>query len=115
MITPRICGICPVSHHLAAAKAADEVAGSPPPRPASLQRELLHMGQIIQSHGMHFFELAGPDLLLGFDADPAVRNVIGLVQANPGLALKAVNLRKFGQDIIFTVGGRRIHPNFAVP
>jgi NAD-reducing hydrogenase large subunit len=115
MITPRICGICPVSHHLAAAKAADEVAGSPPPRPASLLRELMHMGQIIQSHGMHFFELAGPDLLLGFDADPEVRNVIGLVQANPGLALKAVNLRKFGQDIIFTVGGRRIHPNFAIP
>ena len=115
MITPRICGICPVSHHLASAKAADEVAGSPPPRPASLLRELLHMGQIIQSHGMHFFELAGPDLLLGFDADPAVRNVLGLIQANPGLALKAVNLRKFGQDIIFTVSGRKIHPNFAVP
>ena len=60
----------------------------------------MHMGQIIQSHGMHFFELAGPDLLLGFDADPAVRNVIGLIGANPALALKAVNLRKFGQCII---------------
>jgi NAD-reducing hydrogenase large subunit len=115
MITPRICGICPVSHHLAAAKAADEVAGCPPPRPASLLRELMHMGQIIQSHGMHFFELAGPDLLLGFDADPAIRNVVGLVQVNPGLAVKAVNLRKFGQEIIQIVGDRRVHPNFAVP
>ena len=57
-ITPRICGICPVSHHLAAAKAADVVLGAPPPRPASLLRELMHMGQVIQSHGMHFFELA---------------------------------------------------------
>jgi NAD-reducing hydrogenase large subunit len=114
-ITPRICGICPVSHHLAAAKAGDALAGSPPPRPASLLRELIHMGQIIQSHGMHFFELAGPDLLLGFDADPAVRNVIGLIGANPELTLKAVNLRKFGQCIIQTLGGRRIHPNFAVP
>ena len=114
LITPRICGICPVSHHLAAAKAADEVMGCPPPRPASLLRELMHMGQIIQSHGMHFFELAGPDLLLGFDADPATRNVVGLIQANPALALKAVNLRKFGQDIIYTLGGRRVHPNFAV-
>ncbi|NPV57096.1 MAG: Ni/Fe hydrogenase subunit alpha [Anaerolineae bacterium] len=114
-ITPRICGICPVSHHLAAAKAADIVVGSPPPRPASLLRELMHMGQIIQSHGMHFFELAGPDLLLGFDADPAVRNVIGLIQVNPDLAVKAVNLRKFGQEIIHTLGGRRIHPVFAVP
>ena len=74
-ITPRICGICPVSHHLASAKAGDAVMGCPPPRPASLLRELMHMGQIVQSHGMHFFELAGPDLLLGFDADPAIRNV----------------------------------------
>jgi NAD-reducing hydrogenase large subunit len=115
MITPRICGICPVSHHLAAAKACDEVVGAPPPRPAQLLRELMHMGQVIQSHGMHFFELAGPDLLLGFDADPAIRNVVGLIQANPDLAVKAVNLRKYGQEIIRTLGGRKIHPNFAIP
>ena len=114
-ITPRICGICPVSHHLASAKAGDQIQGSPPPRPASLLRELMHMGQIIQSHGMHFFELAGPDLLLGFDADPAVRNVVGLIGANPELALKAVNLRKYGQDIIYILGGRKVHPRFAVP
>lgn len=114
-ITPRICGICPVSHHLAAAKASDNLAGSPPPRPAALLRELMHMGQIIQSHGMHFFELAGPDLLLGFDAPVATRNVIGLIGANPELAIKAVGLRKFGQEIIRILGGRRIHPNFAVP
>jgi NAD-reducing hydrogenase large subunit len=73
------------------------------------------MGQIIQSHGMHFFELAGPDLILGFDADPATRNVVGLIQADPNLSLKAVALRKYGQEIIHTVAGRRIHPNFAVP
>ncbi len=114
-ITPRICGICPVSHHLAAAKAADEVAGTPPPRPANLLRELMHMGQVIQSHGMHFFELAGPDLLLGFDSDPAKRNVVGLIEADPALTLKAVNLRKFGQEIIRLLGGRRVHPNFAIP
>jgi NAD-reducing hydrogenase large subunit len=114
-ITPRICGICPVSHHLAAAKAGDEVLGITPPRPASLLRELMHMGQIIQSHGMHFFELAGPDLLLGFDSDPATRNVVGIIQANPELAVKAVQLRKYGQEIIRILGGRRIHPVFAVP
>ena len=113
-ITPRICGICPVSHHLAAAKAADELQGSPAPRPAALLRELMHMGQVIQSHGMHFFELSGPDLLLGFDADPALRNVIGLAGSAPEIALKAVGLRRFGQEIIRTLGGRRIHPNFAV-
>jgi NAD-reducing hydrogenase large subunit len=114
-ITPRICGICPVSHHLAAAKAGDIILGVTPPRPATLLRELMHMGQIIQSHGMHFFELAGPDLILGFDAEPAIRNVVGLIGADPELTVRAVQLRKFGQDIIFQVGGRRIHPNFAVP
>src|SRR5512138_704025 len=113
-ITPRICGICPVSHHLASAKAGDDLMGCPPPRPANLLRELMHMGQVIQSHGMHFFELAGPDLLLGFDADPAVRNVLGVAGAAPEIALKAVNLRRFGQEIIRILGGRRIHPNFAV-
>src|SRR5574338_82268 len=114
-ITPRICGICPVSHHLAAAKAADALTGQMPPRPASLLRELMHMGQMIQSHGMHFFELAGPDLLLGFNSDPATRNVIGLIGANPELTVKAVQLRKFGQQVIKTLGGRKIHPVFAVP
>lgn len=115
LITPRICGICPVSHHLASAKAGDAVLGAPPPRPASLLRELMHMGQFIQSHGMHFFELAGPDLLLGFDADPAIRNVVGLVQNAPDITVKAVQLRKYGQEIIRILGGRRIHPTFAVP
>ena len=115
LITPRICGICPVSHHLASAKAGDEVLGAPPPRPATLLRELMHMGQIVQSHGMHFFELAGPDLILGFDADPAIRNVVGLLQADPDLTVKAVQLRKWGQEIINILGGRRIHPNFAIP
>ena len=114
-ITPRICGICPVSHHLAAAKAGDALTGQTPPRPAKLLRELMHMGQIIQSHGMHFFELAGPDLLLGFDASPEVRSVVGLIGANPELTVKAVRLRKFGQEIIKTLGGRKLHPVFAVP
>jgi NAD-reducing hydrogenase large subunit len=115
LITPRICGICPVSHHLASAKAGDDALGAPPPRPAALLRELMHMGQVVQSHGMHFFELAGPDLILGFDADPAIRNAIGLLGANPELTLKAVNLRKWGQEIIRILGGRRVHPSFAVP
>ena len=114
-ITPRICGICPVSHHLSSAKACDRVVGVTPPRPAQLLRELMHMAQFIQSHSMHFFELAGPDLLLGFDADPAIRNVVGIIQANPELALKAIRLRGFGQDIIRKLGGKRIHPIHSIP
>jgi NAD-reducing hydrogenase large subunit len=73
------------------------------------------MGQYVQSHGMHFFHLAAPDLVLGFDADPAIRNVFGIIGANPELALKAVNLRRWGQQIIQRLGGKRVHPNFAVP
>ncbi len=91
------------------------MVGVTPPRPAQLLRELMHMGQFIQSHSMHFFELAGPDLLLGFDADPAIRNVVGVIQANPELALKAVRLRAFGQDIIRKLGGKRIHPIHSIP
>jgi NAD-reducing hydrogenase large subunit len=114
-ITERICGICPVSHHLGSAKACDGVAGVKPPRTAALLRELMHMGQFVQSHSMHFFELAGPDLLLGFDADPAIRNVVGVIQLDANLALKAVNLRKYGQEIIRALGTKRVHPIFAVP
>ncbi len=114
-ITPRICGICPVSHHLASAKACDQIIGAQPPRPARLLRELMHMGQFIQSHSMHFFELAGPDLLLGFDADPAVRNVVGIVQAHPDLANQAVQTRAFGQEIIRRLGGKRVHPVHSIP
>jgi len=113
-ITQRICGICPISHHLASAKACDTIAGVTIPRPARVLRELMHMGQFIQSHAMHFFHLAAPDLLLGMDSDPATRNVLGIVASDPELALKAVWLRKYGQDVIARVGGRRIHPNAAV-
>ncbi len=114
-ITQRICGICPVSHHLASAKACDEIAGVEPPRPAKLLRELMHMGQVVQSNAMHFFHLAAPDLIFGFDADPATRNIFGIIKANPELALKAVNLRRYGQQIIERLGSKRIHPYFTVP
>jgi NAD-reducing hydrogenase large subunit len=115
VITPRICGICPVSHHLAAAKACDEILGVELTRPAKLLRELLHMGQTLQSHALHFFHLASPDLLLGMDADPAKRNVIGLIAENPELAVKGIKLRSFGQTIIQKLGGKKVHPNCAVP
>ena len=114
-ITPRICGICPVSHHLASVKACDEIIGVEIPKTAKLLRELIHMGQFIQSHSMHFFHLASPDLLLGFDADPKIRNVFGIIDKNPELALMAVKLRKFGQEIIEILGRKRVHPIFAVP
>ena len=113
-ITPRTCGICPVSHLLASAKACDAVVGREIPRPAKLLRELIHMGQIIQSHALSFFHLSAPDMLLGFDADPAIRNVVGLIQQKPEIAVKGVRLRKCGQEMIKAIGGRKVHPDFAV-
>jgi NAD-reducing hydrogenase large subunit len=73
------------------------------------------MGQFIQSHALHFFHLASPDLLLGWDSDPELRNVIGVIGAYPELAKKGIQLRKFGQDIIRALGGKSVHPAFAVP
>ena len=115
VITQRICGICPVSHQLASVKACDAILGVAIPPTARLLRELLHMGQFIQSHALHFFYLASPDLLLGWDADPAQRNVVGVIGAYPDLAIKGIRLRKFGQEIIKALGGKKIHPAFAVP
>jgi len=114
-ITARICGICPVSHLLASVKACDTILGVPVPRPAKLLRELMHMGQITQSHALSFFHLSAPDLLLGYDADPAVRNIVGLIQQHPDIAIKGVRLRKYGQEVIKLIGGRKIHPDFPVP
>jgi NAD-reducing hydrogenase large subunit len=114
-ITQRICGICPVSHQLASAKACDAILGVAIPPVAKNLRALLHMGQFIQSHALHFFYLASPDLLLGWDADPAERNVVGVIGKYPDLALKGIRLRKFGQEIIQALGEKKIHPAFAVP
>ena len=115
IITQRICGICPVSHQLASAKACDAILGVDIPETAKLLRELIHMGQFIQSHALHFFHLASPDLLLGWDSDPAIRNVVGVIEKFPEIALKGIRLRKFGQEIINALGGKKVHPAFALP
>jgi NAD-reducing hydrogenase large subunit len=114
-ITARICGICPVSHLLASAKACDAVLGVKIPPTAKMLRELMHMGQLAQSHALSFFHLSAPDLLLGYDADPALRNVIGLIQKHPTIAIKGVRLRKYGQEVIKLTAGRKIHADFPVP
>ena len=115
VITPRICGICPVSHHLASVKAGDAILGVEVPPAATKLRDLMHMAQTVQSHALHFFYLASPDLLLGMDAPPAKRNVIGLIEEKPEIAVKGVMLRKFGQDIIETLSEKRIHGSGAIP
>ena len=113
-LTTRICGTCPHAHHLVAAKCVDAVFGAVPPRAAVLQRQLLNAGSIIHSHAIHFFALAGPDLLLGINAAPADRNIVALLRAEPDLAKKALRLRSLGQKIAEVVGGRGTHPVTAV-
>ncbi len=108
-ITSRSCGICPVSHLLASAKACDAIVGVNPPKTAIMLRRLMHMGQLIQSHALNFFHLSSPDLLLGFDSDPAQRNIFGLIEKNPELAMQGIKLRKYGQELIEKVAGKKIH------
>jgi len=114
-ITPRICGICPVSHLLAAAKAGDAIMAVNIPPAADKLRRLMNLGQLIQSHALSFFHLSAPDFLLGWDAPQAKRNVFGLIASNTDLARAGIRLRQFGQEIIQVLGGQKIHPAWAVP
>jgi len=114
-LTARICGICPVSHILASAKTGDAILAVRIPKAAELLRRLMNAAQFVQSHALSFFYLSAPDMLLGWDSDPAQRNVIGLIGANPDLARKGIRLRSFGQQIIERLGGKKIHPAWAVP
>jgi NAD-reducing hydrogenase large subunit len=114
-ITPRICGICPVSHLLASAKAGDAIMAVNIPPAADKLRRLMNLGQFIQSHALSFFHLSAPDFLLGWDTPQAQRNVFGLIAANKELARAGIRLRQFGQEIIELLGGKKIHPAWAVP
>ena len=114
-ITPRICGICPVSHLLASAKAGDAIMSVSIPPAADKLRRLMNLGQFIQSHALSFFHLSAPDFLLGWDTPQPQRNVFGLISANQDLARAGIRLRQFGQEIIELLGGKKIHPAWAVP
>lgn len=114
-ITARICGICPVSHLIASSKAGDGLLAVDPPPAAHKLRRLMNLAQIVQSHALSFFHLSAPDLLLGFDSEPSSRNVFGLAQSEPQLALGGIRLRQFGQQIIEMLGGQKIHPAWCVP
>jgi NAD-reducing hydrogenase large subunit len=114
-ITARICGICPVSHLLASAKAGDAILGVRIPPTAEKLRRLMNWGQIVQNHALSFFHLSGPDLLLGMESDPGERNLVGLIQRFPDVARQGIRLRQFGQEVIRLLGGKSIHPAWAVP
>jgi NAD-reducing hydrogenase large subunit len=119
VLVQRLCGICPVSHHLAAAKALDVIVGAGTGEgltpTGEKMRRLMHYGQIFQSHSLHFFHLASPDLLFGIDADPLKRNILALALENKDLAVQGVMMRKFGQEIIAATAGKKIHGTGAIP
>ncbi|MFD2247902.1 Ni/Fe hydrogenase subunit alpha [Pontibacter ruber] len=112
LLVQRLCGICPVSHHLAAGKAVDQIVGVDPenlPPTATKIRRLLHYAQVFQSHATHFFYLASPDLLFGVDAPAEKRNIMEVAVANRELALKGIQMRKFGQELIQAIAGKKVH------
>ncbi len=111
----RICGICPVSHLVASAKACDALLAVQIPTTAANLRRVLNLAQIAQSHALSFFYLSSPDLLLGMDGDPDKRNIFGVAEIQPQLARDGVRLRQIGQKIIEILGGKRIHPAWVVP
>ena len=116
VMVQRLCGICPVSHHLAASKALDVIVGATKLTPTAEKiRRLMHYGQIMQSHAVHFFHLCSPDLLFGFDSDAARRNIVAVAQAHPETARQGVLLRKFGQEVIRVTAGKRVHGTGSVP
>ncbi len=116
VLVQRLCGICPVSHHLAAAKACDQLVGVDVLTPtAEKVRRLMHLGQVLQSHALNFFHLSSPDLLFGVDDPVAHRNIVGLIQDHPEIAKQGVLLRKFGQEVIRITAGKRVHGTGALP
>jgi NAD-reducing hydrogenase large subunit len=116
VMVQRLCGICPVSHHLAASKALDLIVGAVRVTPtADKMRRLMHYGQILQSHALHFFHLSSPDLLFGFGSEVGRRNIVGVAQQYPDIAKKGILLRKFGQEVIRLTAGKRVHGTGAVP
>jgi len=119
VLVQRLCGICPVSHHLAAAKALDMIVGAGTgdglTPTAEKMRRLMHYGQIFQSHSLHFFHLASPDMVFGIDGNPLKRNIIGVAMQNKDLAVQGIMMRKYGQEIIEATAGKKIHGTGAIP
>ena len=111
----RICGICPVSHLIASAKACDQLLAVRIPPTAEKLRRIFGLAQVLQSHALSFFHLSSPDLVLGMDGDPSKQHLFGVAEKNPEIARHGIRLRQFGQQIIERLGGKRIHPAWIVP
>ncbi|MGB5868332.1 MAG: Ni/Fe hydrogenase subunit alpha [Arcobacteraceae bacterium] len=114
-MTARTCGICPVSHAIASSKACDDILAIKPPTAGVNLRKIINLAQIVQSHTLNFYHLSAPDFVYGFDAKKEDRNIFKMIQTHPDMAKDGINLRAFGQKIIQSLGGKRIHPDWIVP
>ena len=114
-MTSRTCGICPVSHAISSTKACDEILAITPTQAGINIRKIINLAQILQSHTLNFYHLSAPDFIYGFDAKKQDRNIFKMIQTHPDMARDGIQLRAFGQKIIETLGGKRIHPDWIVP
>lgn len=114
-ITPRICGICPIPHHISCVKAVEDAWGIKIPTPAFKLRELLVNAKQYASHVLHFYALASPDFLLGPFADPSTRNVVNVINKMPDVGVMALKMMDFGQKLGAAIGGKSVHPVIGVP
>ena len=115
-ITSRICGVCPEAHHMAAVKALDQLFATPPPPAARKIRELLYMAFFVTDHTLHFYALGGPDFILGPDAPPSERNLLGVMRkVGEETSRKVIDTRARNHGVIQTLGGRGIHPAAGLP
>lgn len=116
LITSRICGVCPEAHHLASAKALDALFAADPPPAAKKIRELFYMAFYVTDHTTHFYALGGPDFIVGPDAPPAERNILGVARkVGLDIAKEVIGCRARNHDIIRKIGGRGVHPTAGVP
>lgn len=114
-MTSRTCGICPVSHAISSTKACDEILAITPPLAGVNIRKIINLAQILQSHTLNFYHLSAPDFIYGFDAKKEDRNIFKMIQTHPDMAKDGIQLRAFGQKVIETLGGKKIHPDWIVP
>jgi len=116
IITPRICGVCPVAHHFASTKALDSAFNVEPTSVAKKIRELMYSGYFIYDHTLHFYFLGAPDFVIGPDAPPAERNILGVIKkVGLDIAKEVIKHRAYGQKITAIIGGKATHPVCGLP
>jgi len=116
VITERICGVCPVAHHYASTKALDAAFNVEPPSAAKKLRELMYCGYMIYDHTLHFFYLGGPDFIVGPEAPPQERNILGVIKkAGLDVGKEVIKHRAYGQRITEMIGGKATHPVCGLP